>query len=64
MKLSLQPEEATQEIYLSELRWNMEKDLVLMFVVEHVNIKEGFSEKTKDMIEEEYQKLLHIVQEG
>lgn len=64
MKLSLQPEEATQEIYLSELRWNMEKDLVLMFVVEHVNIKEGFSEKTKDLIEEEYQKLLHIVQEG
>ena len=63
-KLSMQPEEITEKSYLSELRWNMEKDLVLMFIVDHAIIEGGFSEKTKDFIEEEFQKLLHIVQKG
>lgn len=58
---SLSDKKIDEQIYLSDLRRNMEKDLVLMFAADKIPVGEPIDDETKNKIEAEYQKLLETI---
>ena len=61
MKLSISVNKITEDIYLDDLRQNMEVGLVSMFVIDRIPSDRPIDEETKDLIQAEYQKLLNSI---
>lgn len=59
--LSLSVSKISQKDYLTEVRQNMENNLVLMFVADKALLQSPPTEKTKDLLHAEYKKLLIAV---
>lgn len=61
MKLSISTDKITEDVYLNDLRQNMEIGLVSMFVIDRVPVGQPINDETKDQIFSEYQKLLNSI---
>ena len=58
MTLSLSEKKIDENAYLTDLCQNMEKNLVLMFVADRIPSGKPMIDETRDLIQQEYQKLL------
>lgn len=61
MKLSVSADKITEDVYLNDLRQNMEIGLVSMFVIDRIPADRTLSDETKDQLQAEYQKLLNSI---